>query len=570
MECLYCHKKFSSLRFWKSSQFCSPEHAEDYRTQTLDRLMGDDSAGSGEKQPLPLPEILGPEQEPALAGPPQLNAAPPESEWAPAQLEVPAAGPVGFGLARPSALITPPPAGAYPTIEEILSRAGKQDSGPAEEIASWQQAPGSPSDHVDVRQQTAEEALEALRSLARGQTSDDTKRAGGLEDAAAGSDWDDTVVEPGTARATQDAEADDVFAELRRIASTSDDASGEEPFESFDPAAPIPSFSALDHLLATPKPRPREAIPGLSIPAKGEQAAPFNAEAAAEISEAEIARALAEEVVEATFPEAGFPEAVSSEAGESGPAEEHRTKEGGDKVVSFPSQSDLRRKNSVAQTNASVAGGPSFFDPEIHDELVAVDLDGITREARDFAINANVALDDTLKAPAAAMSTATEAAKVVTALACQGFRSVGTEVVDLSPAIRSLMIDDQGPLGSRDARDEPIFHTVAMARLEFRRPGGFELCAVWRDNISAPVVNQKWGADATRPTAGEPKRAAVSFTPELPLGLLEKMGVTPAGWTGQFVRSELFHKEPEVREFPFPRNDADASRPADVRRVYYA
>jgi hypothetical protein len=48
------------------------------------------------------------------------------------------------------------------------------------------------------------------------------------------------------------------------------------------------------------------------------------------------------------------------------------------------------------------------------------------------------------------------------------------------------------------------------------------------------------------------------------------MGVTPAGRTQRLVRSEFFHKEPEVREFPFPRNDADTSRPTDVRRVYYA
>lgn len=562
MECLYCHKKLSSFRFWKSSQFCSPEHAEDYRRQTLDRLMGDAAAGNGEKQPLPLSVILGPEPEPAPAGPPRLNAASPQEaqeEWELARPEAAATAPSGFDLEQPSPLMTPPPADAYPTVEEILARSGKQDTGTTEEAASWQRTLSAPSDETDVSQQTAEEALEALRSLARGSKSGDPQPAGGPNEAVPLPDWEDAGFTASAGQATQDADPDDVFAELRRIAASADDAHGEVASEAFDPAPPIPNISALDRLTETPQPRPRKAIPGLSLPTKDEQAAPANTEAAAAISEPESIPAVAEQVAEAGSLEE--PESLSVEEG--------RRKDAGDKVLSFPSQSDLRRKDSAAQTNGLAEGGPSFFAPDIHSDLIAIDLDGVFREPGAFAVSAEAALDETLKAPAGEMSAAAEPAGVAFAGARQGFGPKGAEVLDLIPAIRPLMSSGLEPLGNRDAR-EIQFHNVTAARQEFRQPGGFQLCAAWRDYIPAPLLNQPPAAGTAAPTMPEPMPAAVSLSPALPLGLLEKMGVTPAGRTQRLVRSELFHKEPEVREFPFPRNDADTSRPTDVRRVYYA
>lgn len=39
MQCLLCHSKISRLRTWKTkSEFCSDEHAEVYKRQTLERL----------------------------------------------------------------------------------------------------------------------------------------------------------------------------------------------------------------------------------------------------------------------------------------------------------------------------------------------------------------------------------------------------------------------------------------------------------------------------------------------------------------------------------------------------
>ena len=559
MECLYCHKKLSSFRFWKNSQFCSPEHASDYRTQTLDRLMGDAVAGNGEKPPLPLSVIPGPEPEPALAKPLRLNAAAPRDEWGPAGIETVETAPSAFDFERSPPLITPLPEDAYPTVAEILARSGKQDTATSEEIAAWQRTPSAPSYETDVQQQTAEDALEALRSLARGSKSDDPQPAGGLDDDVPLPDWENAAFTATAGQATQDADPDDVFAELRRIAASADDAHGEDESDAFDPAAPIPNVSALDRLTETPQPRPRETIPGLTLPTKDEQAAPANTEAAAAISEPDIIPAVAEQVAGAGSPEE--PESVS--------VGEIRRRDAADKVVSFPSQSDPRRKDSVAQANGLAEGGPSFFAPDIHSELLAIDLDRVFREPGAFASSAEVALDETLKAPAAEMSTAAEPAGVVIARAHRGFGPKGAEVPDLSPAIRPLISNGQEPLGNRDA-SEPRFHNVTAARQEFRRPGGFRLCAAWRDYISATILNQPPAAGTAPPIMPEPMPAAGSLSLALPLGLLEKMGVTPAGRTQRLVRSEFFHKEPEVREFPFPRNDADTSRPTDVRRVYYA
>lgn len=56
MFCLLCHEKISRLRAWRTkSEFCSDEHAEIYKRQTLERLLTDhDNNKPAEAPPLPV------------------------------------------------------------------------------------------------------------------------------------------------------------------------------------------------------------------------------------------------------------------------------------------------------------------------------------------------------------------------------------------------------------------------------------------------------------------------------------------------------------------------------------
>ncbi len=513
MECLYCHNKFASFRFWKSAQFCSQEHAEAYRSQALDRLMGEDLFESGEKLPLPLSEVLGLDEETQFEGPPRLNAAP-DDGFDPALLD--AAAPVSLGLDADlqSPLITPPPSNTHPTVEEILARSGTPDSGTSNEPFSLEGMPSSLQAGGDVRQQTAEEALEALRSLAQSTGPAAAEPDAGLEDVPPFPELEDEVAEAGPVGEALDLDADDAFAELRRIAATADDveAQAEEASEVFDPAAPIASFSVLDSLTETPKPRPREAVPGLSRQTDDNEEAAFSdRDGEAEIPEPEVAYEVPEEIADV-----GFPQVLQTGSTDEGSTDEDPAEDGGDKVVSFPSQSDLRRKSSLGQANGSATSGPSLFDLEIQDELIDVDLDEMFRESPNFPMVAQVELDETLKASAVQQAVA-ELTRVMTPSEGREFAPRVSEALDLSRVIRPPAYDTQEPLGNGSARE---------------------------------------------PAAG-------SFTPAFPVGLLERMGVTPAGRTGQLVRSELFHKEPEVRGFPFAQDDSDTARSGDVRRAYY-
>ncbi len=61
MRCVLCHGKISPFRRWaKESEFCSAEHAEAYRNQTLSRLMGGEDAGDAERPPLPFDDLVAP------------------------------------------------------------------------------------------------------------------------------------------------------------------------------------------------------------------------------------------------------------------------------------------------------------------------------------------------------------------------------------------------------------------------------------------------------------------------------------------------------------------------------
>jgi hypothetical protein len=56
MFCLLCHEKISRLRAWRTkSEFCCDEHAEIYKRQTLERLLTDqENSKPGEAPPLPV------------------------------------------------------------------------------------------------------------------------------------------------------------------------------------------------------------------------------------------------------------------------------------------------------------------------------------------------------------------------------------------------------------------------------------------------------------------------------------------------------------------------------------
>ena len=59
MNCLFCHRKISRLRAWRThSEFCSDEHAEVYKRQTLERLSREiyEPEGPGAKEAEAEPE----------------------------------------------------------------------------------------------------------------------------------------------------------------------------------------------------------------------------------------------------------------------------------------------------------------------------------------------------------------------------------------------------------------------------------------------------------------------------------------------------------------------------------
>ena len=55
MHCLLCHEKIPRLRAWTGkSEFCSDEHAELYKKQTMERLLVEEAASPGLAPALPL------------------------------------------------------------------------------------------------------------------------------------------------------------------------------------------------------------------------------------------------------------------------------------------------------------------------------------------------------------------------------------------------------------------------------------------------------------------------------------------------------------------------------------
>ena len=71
MRCLVCHKKVPRLRAWRTkSEFCSDEHAETYKQQTLARLFDERDPPSAVDLLLPADEGFAEEQAPSSVGAP--------------------------------------------------------------------------------------------------------------------------------------------------------------------------------------------------------------------------------------------------------------------------------------------------------------------------------------------------------------------------------------------------------------------------------------------------------------------------------------------------------------------
>ncbi|MCB1019986.1 MAG: hypothetical protein KDC27_08660 [Acidobacteria bacterium] len=160
MYCLLCHEKIPRLRAWRTkSEFCCDEHASLYKKQTLERLLVDPSASQNGQSHLPEPPE--PEEfemdEPAV--PTQETAAASADD---VQVEA-GASPNWRGLDFPGQFENdddlPEPAEMDETdgIGEVWRIADE-----AHHRAAASSHAGSPA----VNSQSAEEALEALRSLA--------------------------------------------------------------------------------------------------------------------------------------------------------------------------------------------------------------------------------------------------------------------------------------------------------------------------------------------------------------------------------------------------------------------
>ena len=145
MQCLLCHKKISRFRIWKTkSEFCCDEHADTYKKQTLDRLLRDQEQllQTTAAPPLPISD------DPADDGLDAILAGGNDDEGFDGSHLLPAPEPADTRLGDPGG-VELSEAPLPESLSDILSRGEQKD--------------GTPD---DVRQQSAEEALDALRRLA--------------------------------------------------------------------------------------------------------------------------------------------------------------------------------------------------------------------------------------------------------------------------------------------------------------------------------------------------------------------------------------------------------------------
>ena len=155
MRCLLCHKKISRFRIWKTkSEFCRDEHADTYKKQTLDRLLRDQEQllQTSAAPPLPIAD------DPADDGLDAILAGGNDDEGVGRSHLLPAPEPAdtGFGDPEPADTRFGDPGGVE------LSEAPRPES-LSDILSGGEQQDGTPD---DVHQQSAEEALDALRKLA--------------------------------------------------------------------------------------------------------------------------------------------------------------------------------------------------------------------------------------------------------------------------------------------------------------------------------------------------------------------------------------------------------------------
>ena len=158
MYCLLCHEKIPRLRAWRTkSEFCSDEHAALYKKQTLERLLTDQNAAR-KKPPTPLPLAQEERAEPLH----DEMATPPLAPVISSQNRQPA-------LQREDAFISAFESEMEESQEgvEELWRLAEEVGRPERQQSSYAslgRGVGEPPD--EVRSQSAEEALRALRMLA--------------------------------------------------------------------------------------------------------------------------------------------------------------------------------------------------------------------------------------------------------------------------------------------------------------------------------------------------------------------------------------------------------------------
>ncbi len=154
MQCLLCHKKISRLRVWKTkSEFCSDEHADTYKKQTLERLLRDQEQllHKVSAPPLPIGDNPADDGLDAILG---------------GGIESLAGGIESEGIDRSHLLSAPAPSNT--TLDAVGDELSftPAESLPAAESLNDILAPNKAAGtSEDIRQQSPDEALEALRRL---------------------------------------------------------------------------------------------------------------------------------------------------------------------------------------------------------------------------------------------------------------------------------------------------------------------------------------------------------------------------------------------------------------------
>jgi hypothetical protein len=373
-----------------------------------------------------------------------------------------------------------------------------------------------------------------------------------------------------------DVDADDVFAQLHRMAA----ASGQVEREGQDDEAedgeaihlPISpdGVSAFDRLMETPAPSAGVGGPRLDrrlqVDKQAEEPAPTFAATTEDVVEQDapveveavqeqipVSAAPAEVVAEQPAAPAE-PEVEVSIEEEVSVEEQVSTDEADEKVVSFPGR--------MVRTRGAASG---LFDSGIHEEFMSVGLSGLAREASGLPVESvAVVLDEVLRTPGQGSSEAP-----VLDLTPHGAIAtnwpVSPDVATILPAAAAALPRPTSVLPDR-AVWTPAQARLAPVALTFISPHRVFSPVEGGDDLLAAISQRDVGALAEFVVERSCEPYFGLTEPYLPVGLAQSMGVVPPN-RGQLIRSELFIKEPEVRECAMERSDT--TRETDVRRAYY-